>query len=120
MIDKEEYEYVANVEDFEDDSRVLIDIKGREIGLFQTEDGYFAVGNYCVHQGGPMCEGKVSGAVTASEDFELKYTKKGEVVSCPWHGWEFDVRTGEALADRNYRQPTYEVVVEDGTVYVEA
>ena len=110
---------VADVERFEGTDRILADVEGREVAVFDLDGEFFALANYCVHQGGPLCEGTVSGALTTNEDFELAYGREGEVVSCPWHGWEFDVRTGEHLAETGYRTPTYDVVVRDGKVYVE-
>jgi nitrite reductase/ring-hydroxylating ferredoxin subunit len=99
--------------------RVVADVEGREIAVFNLDGEYHAVANYCVHQGGPACEGLLSGTVSVSEGMELSYEQEGEIVACPWHGWEFDVRTGEHLARPQYRLPTYDVVTEDGEVYVE-
>ncbi len=118
MSSLEDHQHVADIDEFRENNRVLVDIKGREIGIFKTHKGFYAVGNYCVHQGGPLCEGKVSGAVTADEDFELEYTKEDEVISCPWHAWEFDIETGEHLAQTGHKVPTYDVEVEDGKVYL--
>ena len=109
--------HVASVDTFERGDRVLVEVEGREIAVFRAEDGFYALSNYCVHQGGPVCEGLVSGTLGV-EGGELVYEKENKVVSCPWHGWEFDVETGEHLADPSYRQPTYDVEVEDGEVYV--
>ncbi|MFB6124097.1 MAG: Rieske (2Fe-2S) protein [Haloferacaceae archaeon] len=108
---------VASVDDFEDASRVVVDVEGREIAVFRTDDGFYALSNYCVHQGGPACEGAITGTL-AVEDGDLVYDREGEVVSCPWHGWEFDVTTGEHLADPAYRLPTYEVERDGGELYV--
>lgn len=99
---------------------MVVDLDGREIAVFRVDGDLVALANHCVHQGGPVCEGTVSGTLAEAADGSLCYEREGEIVACPWHGWEFDVRTGEALADRSYRQPTYEVVVEDGATYVEA
>ncbi|MEF8819092.1 MAG: Rieske 2Fe-2S domain-containing protein [Haloferacaceae archaeon] len=111
---------VAAADDLAEGERVVVDLDGREVAVFRVEETFHALANHCVHQGGPVCEGQVSGTLAADGDGGLCYEREGEVVSCPWHGWEFDVRTGEALADRSYRQPTYEVVTENGEVYVEA
>ncbi len=98
--------------------RIIVEIDGQEIAVFKTDDGFVALANYCVHQGGPVCEGLLSGTVGVDEGMDLVYEREGEVVACPWHGWEFDIRTGEHLADPSYRLPTYEVTVEDGDVYL--
>jgi nitrite reductase/ring-hydroxylating ferredoxin subunit len=99
---------------------VVVDLDGREVAVFRVDGDLVALSNHCVHQGGPVCEGRLSGTLAEAADGRLTYDRGGEVVACPWHGWEFDVRTGEALADPAYRQPTFEVVEEDGAVYVEA
>ena len=109
--------HVASVADFEDASRIVVDVEGREIAVFRTDDGFYALSNYCVHQGGPACEGAITGTVDV-EDGELVYTRRDEIVSCPWHGWEFDITNGEHLADPSFRLPTYEVELDDGEVYV--
>lgn len=97
--------------------RITVNIKGREITLFKSNDEFHAVLNFCPHQGGPLCEGLLDGTLTM-EDWEWTYSCEGEIVSCPWHGWEFDIKTGEHLSRSAYRVPTYDVVVRDGEVYV--
>ncbi|TKR24424.1 Rieske (2Fe-2S) protein [Natronomonas salsuginis] len=97
--------------------RITVNIKGREITLFNSNDEFHAVLNFCPHQGGPLCEGLLDGTLTM-EDWEWTYSCDGEIVSCPWHGWEFDIKTGEHLSKSDYRVPTYDVVVRDGEVYV--
>jgi nitrite reductase/ring-hydroxylating ferredoxin subunit len=97
--------------------RITVDIKGREITLFKSNDEFHAVLNFCPHQGGPLCEGLLDGTLTI-DDWEWTYSCDGEIVSCPWHGWEFDIKTGEHLSKSDYQVPTYDVVVRDGEVYV--
>jgi nitrite reductase/ring-hydroxylating ferredoxin subunit len=93
---------------------------GREIAVFNVDGEYVAVANYCVHAGGPVCEGRLSGMVTADPDeWEWGWDREGEILACPWHGWEFDVLSGEHLSDPSKRLVTYDVVVEDGDVIVE-
>jgi nitrite reductase (NADH) small subunit len=70
--------------------------------LFHCDDGFHATQAECLHMKGPLAQGKVAGCV----------------VSCPWHGWQYDVRTGENLFDRALALETFEVVVEDGEVKV--
>jgi len=111
---------VADVEEFSSNgSRVIVDIKGMEVAVFRTEGEYYAVGNYCVHQGGPLCEGGLNGRVEASDDgWEWGYDPEEYYIHCPWHGWIFDVRTGANVDSDHYRAPTYDVAVEDGEVFV--
>ena len=111
---------VANVEEFSTEgSRVIVDINGLEIAVFHSEGEYYAVGNYCVHQGGPLCEGGLNGRVSAEDDgWEWHYDPEEYYLHCPWHGWIFDIRTGENVNSDRYRAPTYDVEVEDDEVFV--
>jgi len=111
--------HVVSTDELESTDRVIAEIQGREIAVFDVDGEYYAVANYCVHQGGPACEGLLSGTVSMSDEMELTYDREDEIVACPWHGWEFDVKTGKHLARSNYALPTYDVVVEDGEIYVE-
>jgi nitrite reductase/ring-hydroxylating ferredoxin subunit len=97
---------------------ILAEVDGIEIAVYHTEDGYFAISNFCVHQGGPLCEGPVTGTLSQDDDGKLCYDEGTRVVRCPWHGWEFDIETGEHLSRPEYSQPTYDVLVRDGEVYV--
>jgi len=114
----EDLHLVARRSQFEKVDRIVTEIDGREIAVFELDGEFHALANYCVHQGGPLCEGIRSGALTTNEEFELEYSCDGAVVSCPWHGWEFDIRTGEHLAQTDYKTPTYEVVLDGEDVYV--
>jgi nitrite reductase/ring-hydroxylating ferredoxin subunit len=110
--------FVIEANELQAGDRVIVEIDGREIAVFNVDGDLHALANYCVHQGGPVCEGLLSGTVGVDEELDLVYEKEGEIVSCPWHGWEFEIRSGEHLADPGYRLPTYDVSVEDGEVYL--
>lgn len=60
-----------------------VTVNGRWVALFNVGGTYHAVDNLCLHRGGPLAEGTLSGCV----------------VTCPWHGWQFDVRTGAMIQD---------------------
>lgn len=109
---------VTSADQLADGDRLLVEIDGREIAVFNLDGSYHALLNYCVHQGGPVCEGRVTGTLTET-DGRLAYVREDELVSCPWHGWLFDIKSGYQVArpDR-YRLPTFDVVVGDGEVYV--
>jgi nitrite reductase/ring-hydroxylating ferredoxin subunit len=110
--------HVGSTADFEVGDSLLVEVEGIEVALYNTPNGFYAMANYCVHQGGPLCEGPVSGSVTTDEDGTLCYDSDRQVVKCPWHGWEFDVESGEHLSRPQYNQPTYEVLEDDGELYV--
>ncbi|HWC90693.1 MAG TPA: Rieske (2Fe-2S) protein [Pirellulales bacterium] len=74
----------------------------RIIALYNVEGTFFALDGVCPHQGGPLGRGCMSGAI----------------VTCPWHGWQFDVRSGQHQLSRTLKQPQFEVRVEQNLVWV--
>jgi nitrite reductase/ring-hydroxylating ferredoxin subunit len=60
----------------------------------------------------------VRGTALASMPGEYAWGREGEILACPWHGWEFDLLTVQALADRRSRVRLYPVVVREGTVHI--
>jgi nitrite reductase (NADH) small subunit len=76
----------------------IVTVEGREIGIARLASGEFrAVRNVCPHKGAPVCKGFVSGTALPSAPGELVYGHYGEVLVCPWHGYEFDLNTGIQL-----------------------
>jgi nitrite reductase/ring-hydroxylating ferredoxin subunit len=65
-----------------------------------------------------VCLGRVTGTTLASSPGEYRWGREGEILACPWHGWEFDLLTGQALADPRKRLRRYPVTVRDGTIHV--
>lgn len=111
---------VATVDELQEDgSRAIADIDGQEIAVFHIDDEYYAMANYCVHQAGPLCQGKLTGYMTGGEDgWEWDYEEDEKAVTCPWHGWKFDVTTGRNIKDDRYAAPTYDVEVDNEEIYV--
>lgn len=77
--------------------RRIVDIAGRSVGVFNIEGEYFAVRNSCPHKGAPLCKGVIDGYVKGSNPGEFEFERMGEILRCPWHGWEFDLKTGESV-----------------------
>jgi nitrite reductase/ring-hydroxylating ferredoxin subunit len=78
----------------------------------------FAVRNRCPHQGGPLCLGPTTGLLESDAPGQRVYQRHGEILRCPWHGWEFDLRDGRSIVDpQGIRVKSYDVVV--GTLTVE-
>lgn len=96
----------------------LVEVKRRSIGLFNVNGRFVAALNVCPHELAPVCRGRVGGTTLPSPPGEYRWGREGEILACPWHGWEFDLLTGEALADPRIRLRLYPVRVEDDTVYV--
>lgn len=110
---------VTSVDNLDAGERIIVEIDGVEIAVFCIDGEYYAVANYCVHQSGPLCTGELTGHVTIADDgWDWKYADTEQMISCPWHGWKFDVTTGNNLQDDRYKVPTYETEVIDGDVYV--
>ena len=90
-------------------------VAGREIGIFNVGGRYFALRNRCAHQGGPVCEGELLGRLTSSWPGEHDYDATVKLLECPWHGWEYDLTTGQSWFDpRSVRVRPYPVDVERG------
>jgi len=82
---------------------VLASVDGRDVAVFRRGEELLAIGNDCPHQGGSLCDGWV----------------EGDIVVCPLHGWEFDMRTGACMTVPGESVPRYIATVEDRTVYLE-
>ena len=94
-----------------------------EIGVYRYAGAYYAYRNHCLHQGGPACEGVLKGRVVDlfAEDKSFRgqtYDYNDPHIVCPWHGWEYRLLTGECAPDPTLRLKKYEVVQQDGGVYV--
>jgi len=108
---------------FENGDREFVQVDGTEVGVMQVEEEYYALQNSCLHDGGPVCTGKTHRKLLGEftepgKRVERTYTDEECVISCPWHGWSYDIETGAHLGNEDLKLPTYEVVVEDGVVYV--
>jgi nitrite reductase/ring-hydroxylating ferredoxin subunit len=90
---------VATVDEIPPGGRKLVTVRGRQIAVFNLSGEFFGLFNRCPHQGGPMCEGVLTGLVESAAPGEYRYSRAGEIIRCPWHGWEFDVRTGRSFCD---------------------
>ncbi|MGP4016221.1 Rieske (2Fe-2S) protein [Saccharopolyspora sp. 5N708] len=82
-------------------SRRIVDIDGRSVGVFNIDGSYFAVRNTCPHASGPLCLGRLSGLVVSAAPGQYEYLRRGEFLRCPWHQWEFDIRSGQSWFDPN-------------------
>ena len=97
-----EFVKVASVPELAPGSAKAIEVMGKPIALFNVGGTFFATDNACLHQGGPLGEGELM----------------GEVVICPWHQWEYNVRTGEVVGNSSLKVVTYPVQIEGNDVKV--
>jgi nitrite reductase (NADH) small subunit len=79
--------------------RKIVSVGRVEIGLFNVGGRIKAYRNACPHAGAPVCLGRICGTSQPSKVYEYIYGSEGCILRCPWHGWEFDLRTGEHLVD---------------------
>ncbi|WNR46040.1 Rieske (2Fe-2S) protein [Paenibacillus roseipurpureus] len=109
---------VGTIEEILEDSHKVVQIENRSIGVYNVKGTYYAIHNYCPHQGAEICQGLVCGTTLPSEVHQYSFGRQGEIVRCPWHGWEFDIKTGKSLFSDKVRIRSYPVVVENGQISV--
>ena len=115
--------FVSKTSEFKDGERRIVTAGDQEIGVFRHEGRYYAYSNYCLHQGGPACEGLIIAKV--EERIMPDKTSRGLYFSdtdvnfvCPWHGYEYDIKTGECVSDRKLKLRSYKIVEKGDEVYV--
>jgi nitrite reductase/ring-hydroxylating ferredoxin subunit len=111
---------VAKAAELPPGSRKLVHLGTRDIVLLNIKGELFALSDKCPHKGGSLSLGKLTGVVSSTEPGTYDYSRPGEILRCPWHGWEFDVRTGQSWCDpQRMRLVNYAVSVEPGAKLVE-
>jgi 3-phenylpropionate/trans-cinnamate dioxygenase ferredoxin subunit len=111
---------VASVKELPPGTRKLVNVSGRPIAIFNIKGEYFGLLNRCPHQGGSLVHGILTGLLESDGPGEYRYTRLGEILRCPWHGWEFDVRTGQSYCDpERIQAKPYSVEVSSGKKIVE-
>jgi 3-phenylpropionate/trans-cinnamate dioxygenase ferredoxin subunit len=108
---------VARIGEIPPGARRIVELDGRSIGIFNIHGRYVAVRNVCPHELAPVCLGRLGGTTLASAPGEWIWGREGEILACPWHGWEFDLLTGACLTDKR-RLQMYEVTIEGGQIIV--
>ena len=93
---------VAAVSDLKPGENKSVNVNGTDVALFNVDGQFFAIGNTCLHRGGPLGEGYL----------------EGDVVTCPWHGWRYNVKTGANAMMPTAKVPNYQVKVDGNDVLV--
>ena len=109
---------VSLVADLPAGQRKVVTINGREIGVFNVNGQFYALRNICPHRSGPLCKGRLRPLVIGDAPLHLEHEREGEILKCPWHQWEFDIRTGQALYDEHLRVKTYLVQQEGNEIVI--
>jgi 3-phenylpropionate/trans-cinnamate dioxygenase ferredoxin subunit len=106
---------VATVAEIPPGTHKLVEVSGRQIGVFNVKGEFFALLNRCPHGGAELCKGAVVGLVQPQGVGEYAIARNGEFLRCPWHGWEFDIRTGQSYCDPGrLKIRKYDVAVQHG------
>ena len=104
---------VGRADEIPPGGRKIVRVAGRSIGVFNVDGGFHAIRNRCPHQGAALCEGKLWGVLKADVPGSFQYDGSKEILACPWHGWEFSVKTGQSWCDpKRLRVRSYDVSVE--------
>ena len=93
---------VGSVDDFPFGHGRQVVVGRRQIAIFRLDAGFFAIDNLCLHKAGPLCEGQID----------------NDVVTCPWHGWSYEIKTGTLVQDPRVGVSRHEVKVEGDAVSV--
>ena len=116
--------FVAKAAEMADGDRRIVTAGRHEIGVFFKDGAFHAYANHCLHAGGPVCEGLMINRVVDLIAADRTYLGQafGEEMHfvCPWHGWEYDLATGECAGDRKLKLRRYEVVRRGEDVFVVA
>ena len=97
-----EFVRITGIEDVKPGQGIVAEVNGQTLAIFNVDGTFHAIDNTCKHRGGPLGEGDL----------------EGEVVTCPWHGWQFNVATGECVKNPTAKVEVYQVKVEGNDVKV--
>ena len=115
--------FVGKVSELQAGHRRIVKTPRGEIGVFVENNTYHAFANLCPHQGGPACEGlvmnRVVDIIAADRTYQGQTFSEERHFSCPWHGYEFDLTTGECAADRRLKVKKFDVVTKGEDVFVQ-
>ena len=111
---------VARTSDIPPGGNKVFGVEGRDIVVFHVNGEFFALLNRCPHEGAPLEKAACVARLTSPEPGVYQRSRVGELLRCPWHGWEFDVRTGRSWCDpKRLRLMNYAVSAEPGATLVE-
>ena len=119
-------EYPAgHVDDYADGDRKVVICGDAEVGVFRIGDEFFAWHNRCAHRAGPICQGRIMKRVIEPVAADkttrtLEYDDAESHIVCPWHGYEFNIRTGYHQGSQRSRLRKADIAIRDGAIYVSA
>lgn len=118
--DAERHHRVCSTGELPPGSHAIFSAGGRSIGVFNVDGEFHALLNRCPHGGAPLCLGTVGGMSEATHPTaDITWSREGEILRCPWHGWEFEIASGRTVTDPPLRVKTFRVFVENDEILVE-
>lgn len=114
---------VGKVSDFGNGDRKIVDVNGKSVGVFRIDDEFYALRNRCPHQFGPLCLGTLAPRAISGAPGEVTMDSGPPLLACPWHGWEYDIATGQSFmrpGRGNMSARSYDVTVLPGSELVPA
>lgn len=113
---------VAKVTDIPPGEHKVVPIGRYGVGVYNVNGTFYAIANYCPHEGGPLCVGRTRGQNTADPDVPggAREVRPGEFIYCPWHQWGFELATGTTAVKPEWSIRTYPVRVAGDEVIVQA
>lgn len=106
---------VSRVDEFPEGGRLIVDVHGREVGIFNIKGKFHAVLNRCPHLGGPLVRGQLVNSITSTGPGNVTLDRSQDLITCPWHNWEFDIKTGQSYWNpKHLRARPFAVGVEAG------
>jgi nitrite reductase/ring-hydroxylating ferredoxin subunit len=110
---------VCNVDDLGSGKSIVVEVERRRIVIANCDGNLYAIRDVCPHQGCALSKGSIGGTLLPSDPHTFKYGLEGRVIRCPWHAWEFDLKTGESIFDpTGTRVRTYPVHIDGDAVIV--
>ena len=94
---------IAGTDEISPGNGIVVEAKDKCLAVFNVDGSFHVTDNMCLHRGGPLGEGDL----------------EGETVTCPWHGWEYNVKTGHCINNPSSNIKAYEAVVEEGDIKIE-
>ena len=109
---------VSRVADIPVGASKVVSVRGRPIAVFNVGGEFFAVLDRCPHEGASLSCGARVGLVQSDEPGRFSFSRPGEFVRCPWHGWEYDLESGEFMGNRRWKLRKFETERRGDDVYL--
>jgi nitrite reductase (NADH) small subunit len=115
--------FVCALHELQEGSRKVVSCDGTEVGVFMIDGGLVAWFNNCAHMRGPVCQGRIYKRVLepVNEDRGtgmLEFSEQDTHIVCPWHGYEFNLMTGQHPGSQRHRLRKADLKISEGNVYV--